>query len=137
MIHCCTAKLFHFNNSFEIFSSVESSYFFLFERNSSIDFCMNREITTEIGIFSAFIFRSFLSDDNIACDSFLSSEHLHSTILWFRISKVFCRSTGLFVCHYFITNLIKFHNSFITNYEFKYAIRNSQLNNSIMKCIAL
>gem|GEM_PF-1853947 len=49
-------KLFNINNSFEIFSSVKSCYFFLTESDSSVNFCMNRKITTKIGIFSTFIF---------------------------------------------------------------------------------
>jgi len=92
-------ELFNINDSLEIFSSIESTYFLLFESHGTIDFCMNSEITTFIGIFSSFIFRSFLSNDDISCNSFLSSENLDSTILWFRIPKVLCRSTGLFVCH--------------------------------------
>jgi hypothetical protein len=60
---------------------------------------MDRKIIPYIGIFTAFIFATFLFEDDIPCNHFLSAKKFNSTILSLRVSKVFCRSTGLFVCH--------------------------------------
>lgn len=104
MVKCCLSALLYIYDGLEIFPSIESPYFLLGEGNCPIYFRMYGKITSEIGIPSTFVFGSFLSDDDIACNGFLSSEHLDSPILRFRIPEVFCRSTGLFVCHYPITN---------------------------------
>gem|GEM_PF-7121540 len=61
---------------------------------------MDGKILPCVGIFSTFKFGTFLSDDDVTSFYCFSSKCLHPAILRFRIPEVFCRSTGLFVCHY-------------------------------------
>lgn len=74
-------RLLYFYYSLEVCSTVKSLEVLLSERNHAVIESVNREVSSLVCSFSAFILITFLSDDDVSRYCRLSTEDLDSSIL--------------------------------------------------------